>query len=361
MVESRYYDWNATLAYDAELTMVVGARGIGKTYGIREQCVRDYLKRGWRFCEIVRIAAELDDPDGILPGYFEAVAEAFPDHLFQIKGKRAFIARRPDDEDEPPKWELLGYFVAMTQHQRIKKRTFRNVKRFIFDEFIIERKRARAVNDYINGEVDILASIVDSVSRERPDDPPDKPKPRVYLLANAGDLVNPWFSRYRITRELEPGYYRLEAGHALLHIADAGAYGEAKRERTVASHISGDSEYARMANEARFYTLDDRLFAKRPKTARFQFGIVSNGERFGVWIDDRAGYYYVDSQIPRGELSEPVFALTKDDASPNYIQATRAQRTLRGFAELYYYDAIRYESQAKRESFIRAMNLYGIR
>ena len=51
---SKYYDWNKTLAYDADVTMVVGARGIGKTYGVRLQCIMDYIKNGFRFVELVR-------------------------------------------------------------------------------------------------------------------------------------------------------------------------------------------------------------------------------------------------------------------------------------------------------------------
>ena len=32
-----YYDWHKTLSYNADVTMVIGARGIGKTYGLRKQ------------------------------------------------------------------------------------------------------------------------------------------------------------------------------------------------------------------------------------------------------------------------------------------------------------------------------------
>ena len=57
----KYYDWNLTLSYDADVTMVVGARGIGKTYGLRLQFIRDFLKDGSRFVELTRHQKQLSD------------------------------------------------------------------------------------------------------------------------------------------------------------------------------------------------------------------------------------------------------------------------------------------------------------
>lgn len=361
-----YYDWNSTLAYDAETTLVVGARGIGKTFGLRCQCVRDWIKTGSSFVEIVRHKNRIEGEKRIQRDYFARVSRQFPGYLFKVEGTRALIAKAPP-EDADADWRTFGYFVALTEYQDIKNATYpdayqaEGVRRFIFDEFIIERDLARGYRTYIPGEVDIVASIIDSISRERPGEKALVP-PHLYLLANAGDLVNPWFSRYGIKKLPERGYTWLDGKRALLHYVESDAYGGAKADETVAGRLAGASSYADMANRSKFFTLDESLFYDvLPSTARFSFGFVDRGEPFGVWLDDKAGYYFVSSKIPKGDLKEPVFALTKDDSSPNYIQATRAQKTLRGFAELYYYDCIRYESQGKRERFIEALSTYGIR
>lgn len=362
-----YYDWNSTLAYNAETTLVVGARGIGKTFGLRCQAVRDWIKTRSSFCEIVRYKNRVEGEKRIQRDYFTRVGRMYPGYVFKTEGTRAYIAKKPKDENKEPAWNCFGYFAAMTEYQNLKNATFpdayqrEGVRRFIMDEFIIERDLARQYKTYIPGEIDIVASIIDSISRERPGEDP-LVAPRLYLLANAGDLVNPWFARYGITKRPEPGYTWLDPEkRALLHYAVGGDYGSAKMEGTVAGRLSGDSVYSEMANKSEFFTLDESLFSKAPKGARFSFGFYFYGEPFGVWLDDKGGYYYVNSSIPKGELKEPVYALTKDDSSPNYIQATKAQKQLRGFAEMYYYDCIRYESQAKRESFIEALSLYGIR
>ena len=55
----KYYDWEKTLSYDADVTMVIGARGVGKTFGLRRQFIRDYLRHEWRFVEVTRYKNEL--------------------------------------------------------------------------------------------------------------------------------------------------------------------------------------------------------------------------------------------------------------------------------------------------------------
>ena len=51
---SDYYDWGTTLSYDADVTQVVTLRGKGKTYGLRKQFVKDFLKDESRFVEVCR-------------------------------------------------------------------------------------------------------------------------------------------------------------------------------------------------------------------------------------------------------------------------------------------------------------------
>ena len=74
-----YYDWHKTLSYDSDVTMVIGPRGIGKTFGLRYQCIKDFLKDGSRFVEVCRFKAELS---GVSDGYFNRLQDMpeFPHH-----------------------------------------------------------------------------------------------------------------------------------------------------------------------------------------------------------------------------------------------------------------------------------------
>ena len=46
-MELEFYNWQKTLSYNADVTMVIGARGIGKTYGLRLQFIRDIDSVKW--------------------------------------------------------------------------------------------------------------------------------------------------------------------------------------------------------------------------------------------------------------------------------------------------------------------------
>lgn len=133
-MSSVYYDWNKTFSYDAKVNMIISARGFGKTYGIRKACIKDFLKDGSRFVEIVRTKTALSGEDAVQRGYFDKIIlkNEFPNHEFMIKGTKAYIREVcSDDVKNKNKWELIGYFVALSGMQQTKQRTFTRVKKVI--------------------------------------------------------------------------------------------------------------------------------------------------------------------------------------------------------------------------------------
>ena len=102
---SDYYDWNKTLSYDADVTMVVGARGIGKTYGLRLQFIRDWIKDGSRFVELVRHKNELSDFSAT---YFNRIEEndEFPDYVFKTN---SLVADTDAESIAQNAFNYLGY------------------------------------------------------------------------------------------------------------------------------------------------------------------------------------------------------------------------------------------------------------
>lgn len=349
----RFYNWNETLAYDADVTMVVGSRGIGKTYGLRLQFVRDYIKHGYRFVELVRYKNELP---GVTAGYFDRIEsnQEFKGKVFSTNNNMAFIADKPE-EGEKPNWELCGYFLALSQAQQIKKRTFDNVKRIGFDEAILDK--TDRFHHYLPREYTILANIVDTVSRERADT--ECISPRLYLLGNALDVMNPYFIQYNIGIP-KRGYSWHKNKTMLLHYAQDAEYSKAKSTDTVAGRMLAGTEEGNIANQNTFAKLNRDFIMQKTKHAKFTFGVVYNGTNFGVWTDWQNGYYFVTSKIPNN-TERPVFTLTLDDNRFNYIAARRAETMLQGFTEMHYAGCIRYESIPIREKFKEILNIFGVR
>lgn len=349
-----YYDWRKTIAYDADITMVVGERGVGKTYGLRLQLVRDHINNDYNFVEVVRHKNELS---GVANGYFDRITsnDEFPGKVFMTNNNMAFIADKPDNDDEKPKWELCGYFVAMSQAQQLKKRTFNKVKRIVFDEAILD-KRDRYHN-YLYHEYEILANIVDTVSRERAD--VECIHPRVYLLANALDVLNPYFTHYNVGVP-KHGYHWYAGKTFLLHYAKHGEYAKAKASETVAGRMLANTEGGMVANDNKFAGLRDDFVMRKTREAKFSFGIYYDGNAYGVWGDWNNGYYFVTSKIPNN-TDKPVYTLTLEDNRLNYVAARRAEIALSTIADLHYTGCMRYESVSVQERFRDILRLFGVR
>lgn len=349
----KYYNWNNTLAYDADVTMVVGARGIGKTYGIRLQCIRDFIKHKYRFVEIVRYKNEIS---GVSNGYFNRIDsnKEFSNYIFKTDSNCAYIADKVD-EGEKPKWFLMGYFIALSQAQAIKKRTFDNVKRIIFDEAILDK--TDRFHHYLPREFTILANVVDTVSRERADT--DGISPRIYLLGNALDIMNPYFIRYNVGIP-KKGYSWHSNKIMLLHYVQDNEYSKNKAINTVAGRMLNGTVEGDIANDNKFARMNDDFVMKKTKESKFSFGIKYEGYFYGIWSDWNNGYYFVTSKIPNN-TDKPVYTLTIDDNRLNYIAAKKAENILQGFTELYYAGVIRYESIPIKERFKEILNLFGVR
>lgn len=347
---SSFYNWNKTLAYNADVTMVVGARGIGKTYGLRLQVVRDYLKRGFKFVELCRYKSELQT---LTNGYFSRIEsnEEFKGYIFKSDKSRAYIAKKPKNEKEKPKWEICGYFLALTQAQQIKKRTFDNVKRFIFDEAILDKKDR--FHRYLVGEVELIANIIDSVSRETPEN--DTTPPRLYLLGNALDITNPYFYYFNVG---VPKYGYTLSNNFLLHYVKNDEYSKAKMTQTVAGRILGMSESGLSANANIFSNTSSDFIQKKTKKAKFKFGIIFNTKRFGVWCDYDVAYFICE-KIPNN--AEPIYTITLDELKINYMQAKRVEPKIKMLVELHYNNLLRYESVQIREQFKEVLQMFGVR
>ena len=355
----QFYDWEKTFSFDADVTMVIGARGYGKTYGLRKQFLRDYIKGGFRFVEVVRFKNELA---GVSGGYFDRLlrTEEFEGYMCRYDGHRAYIAKKPekyDELDKKPKlkWDVIGYFIAMTDAQRAKKQTFDRVKRVVLDEAVLERNDR--YHTYLSNEHVVLANIVDTVSRERADTA--SLRPRVYLLGNACDFGNPYFAAYGVTSDLRFGYRWFKNKTFLLHYVDSGDYGSEKLAGTVAGRMMQGTAEANVAAGNEFIGMTDDFVQRKTKGAKFSFGVRYNGVIYGVWTDAQEGLYFVTKRAPNN--ANPIYYLSNDQAQVNYIAARRTSKVFQIFAEAYYLSMIRYDSIDTKRNFIEVLNMFGVR
>ena len=354
-MSDEYYDWATTLTKDADINIVISSRGLGKTYGIRKQLIADYRNNGFRFVEVFRTKTERKET---VSDYFERVGVEWPGSVFKIESNRAYRAPAPRDGGKVSRrdWKLIGYFVAMTELQQIKKKTFNRVKRIVMDEAILET--IDRYHHYLPYEWKALSSIVDSCTRERADDP-NRIKPKVYLLGNACDLINPWFRELGIDREPRFGYSWHCGKFALLHYVETGEYEKKKETDTLAGRMLSIANAGGSSIRNEFENANLDFVFKKTKRAKFLFGITYMNDRYGIWEDRTDGYLYITSDMPNN--AKPVFALTARDGRANLIVAQRAEPSMRFLVNCYYRGLVLYESPYIRERLLDALSLFGVR
>jgi hypothetical protein len=359
---SDFYDWHKTLSYNADVTMVVGARGIGKTYGLRKQCIIDHIKKGYRWVEVVRYKRELSS---VSDGYFDRLSHdpMFDNLIFRTDARYMYVAERVNDGETDakgkplkPQWHVCGYFVALTEGQMIKKRTYDNVRRIIFDEAVLER--ADRFHRYLPNEFVALANIVDTVSRERVG--VDGIKPRLYLLGNACDIANPYFAAYGVGTDLQFGYRWYRGKTFLLHYVKDDEYSKAKLAGTVAGRMLSGTVGGAVAADNEFELTNTEFVSKKPKRCKFAFGIVCNGKRYGVWNDITEGLVYVTDYIPNG-MDRRIYTLTASDSRVNYIMANRLSKVMQSFANMYWAGIVFYDTLQVKMDFQEILQMFGVK
>lgn len=319
---SEYYNWQKTLSYNADITMVIAARGIGKTYGLRKQCIKDFVNRGKTFVEVTRYREELQ---ALQRNYFDRIAHEFPEYAFKVETNCGYIAVKTTNEKNYD-WKLCCYFLAMTSFQMIKKMTFNNVKRIIMDECIIERNDV--YHRYLPNEWQILTNIVDTVTREHSD---DKDKAKLYLLGNACDIINPYFEYMRVNGMPDNGYTWYNNKHVLLHYPKNVSYAEDKKN-TLAGQMSLGTENESVALENIFVNNELDLIRDKSSCSVYVCTLFYNNKELAIWVDNSEGYYYCNQFTPKN--STTCFALTIDD-NANYQVLRKRMPLLRTIADAY--------------------------
>ena len=347
----RYYDWQKTFSYQTgtqgEVCLVAGAKDIGKTFGLRLQCVRDYLKSGRKFTEICRTNEEMK---AVSTGYFDKLQDAgfFTDHVFKVEKMTGYIAK----PSKKPDWKPLLYFAALTNFQREKKRTYTGIYRYIFDEMAIDRKDR--YHRYLPHEFLILANLLDSMSRQQP----QGDVYRLYGLMNACDLTCPYFRAFGVDKIPEYGYSFYNGKHTLLHYVEPWDAQERQIGTLVGRMLAGHAE-AEMIFENRFADTANGEVAAKTSNARYAFALIYDATRYAVWIDYREGIFYINSKVP--PKAKAVYTLTKNDSSIDYAMVQKADSVMKILLQAFYAGGLRYESVACRERFLSVLGFLGVK
>ena len=333
-----WYDFGALLSRNGTFNFVVGGRGLGKTYGAKKKCIKDFIKDGSQFIYLRRYQSEM----GVKNTFFEDVKVEFPEYTFRVNGNRMQLCLSSIGDPSPDDWKTIGFFAVLSKGQSHKSGAYPDVRTIIFDEFILENGFTR----YIPDEANAFNGFYSTVDR-------NQDKTRVLFLANAVSIMNPYFIEYDIQPSDKSEFVVKANGFLVAHFVTAESFAEQVRTTKFGSFIS-ERSFGKYALDNEFADAHQALIGKKTSKAKFMYALATkNYPPIGIWCD-RDVYpriWYINERIPtdvRGYVVMDVELMKEGNYMMQYSEPLiRHLRTAYGRSQVFF------ETPQQRNAFSR--------
>lgn len=274
---AEWFDPSRVKSYGKTLNFILGGRGIGKTYGMKRDAVRNYLKTGAQFFYIRRNVSDMKHALTFMDD-LKNVGE-FDEHEITTKGGAKFVTFYMDGK-------AMGYAVPLSRAISLKSSSYPNVYTIIYDEFIPDRG---GYNSYIPNEVELFLNLCDSILRQRAG--------RVYLLANNQSKVNPYFSYFGVFPKEGQEFTTFKGSASKSEIVIEvcqDAYTKGSEKPTGFQTLIEGTRYGDY-NAGEFAYNDSEFIRPAPRSASYSCTLYADGVYYGVYIDHTEGSLYVSA------------------------------------------------------------------
>lgn len=347
------YDVSGVMGSGCAINVVTGARSFGKTYGWKKRCIKNFIEKGetWGYLrtfdqEIKDILA--DGPEAFFSDIMRN--DEFPGYRFRALGRTMQCGKLLGIDEkgkEQVDWKVMGQFMALTKAQSYKGKTVANMTMLVFDEFIRETR----VPPYPSNCVNMLINLWETVDRR-------ENRVRIVMLANAADVVNPYFVAWGIVPP-EPGcHIKVKHGRSFIYVENCWSKEfDAYADDSEIGKFTEGSAYQLYAQKNLFANQSGLFVIKRPKRSRPYMNVRWGEQVFGLWVllDDLGAVF-----VEEGVISEvEVVCLTKDDMAPDTYVIERNDPVLKALVKRGRMGRLWFESDRCRERFLRMLELCG--
>lgn len=317
-----YYNYNKILSYNALLNILIGERGVGKTFGAVKFVTSQFIKKKEQFAYIRRYKSDLKEG---VETFFTSVnkKEIFKNHNLSAKHNKFYC-----DGD------VCGYAMTLSTAQDLKSSNYDDVTTIIFDEFIIDEGQKK---HYLQNEVETFLNLVETIARMR--------KVRIFLLGNAGNIVtNPYFLYFDLSLPFNNDIKTFKDGLILLQYMKNEEYRKAKSETPLGRLVAGTS-FEKYAIQNQDTHLNKNFIDHKQATSKFSFAFIYNDETFGVWFDYILGKVFVSKDFMKD--TPYMFATTLKDHTENtlFLSSAKKYNCWKQFIENYQLGNVRFENQ----------------
>jgi hypothetical protein len=332
-----WYTPNRQLTYIRIWNFAVGVRGGGKTFNSLKHAIEKFLKDGSEFIYLRRRVVDLDDSCSGSKGSGDLFADIrakgyFSDHELKVSSDKAGGYNFYCDG------KIMGYGKALSTSASRRSSSKPNVKRIIFDEFLIDNTSG-STQRYLNSgdEFFMFTNFYETIARGR-----DIP---VIFIGNAFSMVNPYFLSLNIRiKDVEDNKIYKGTSWTVVFWKDKEFIEE--REKTQFFQSVKGTKMHDHAFGNTFYLDRNDFIKKRPKDSEHQFSLVYLGKTYGVWVDWDKGEYFVSSKGANTSRDKTI-SMSLEDNKPNNVNIRRYRNLpfMKAFRMAADNNSIYYDSQ----------------
>ena len=328
-----YYSFNKIMSFNATFLFVVGARGLGKTYGAKKMVIKRAIRTGEQFIYLRRYSTELKGRGT----FFADIANEFPDYDFRIEGMTAEMATSKTRGKKQRDWKVIGYFAQLSNAQTQKSVAYPRVTTILFDEFIIEKGVIR----YLPNEAKAFLDFYSTVDRWQD-------KTRVFFLANSVSMMNPYFIEWNIRPDELGEFSKHMDGFIACHFVESAEFATAVYQTKFGKFIQG-TEYADFSVASKFSDAHKRMIGQKPSAADHFCNIETKNGNFSVWVDTMASAYYILERTPNSGI-QYTFVAENMDSTKVFLQYS--DRIMQLFRSAFRNGQMTFDTPRSRNAFV---------
>ena len=272
-----WVNWGYILDRQAAFTMVVGARGVGKTYGL----MKELITRKQPFIYLRRLKTQLDNCGKVTGNPFKRLNldNGWNILPFSVGGNVEF---RQNDKNG----DLVAVGVSLSTVATVRGIDFSEFNYIVFDEAV-----AMVGEKPIKNEFEAFLNFYETANRNR-EIIGEKPVQAI-LLGNANKLSNPYFTGWhfmktslKMLRGKQMVYQTLDASRIMIMLQDSPI---SKKKAETAAYQNGSDGFISMAIDNAFRTDETKI---KSEPLKEYIHLVSVGE-IGIYKHKSERKYFV--------------------------------------------------------------------
>ena len=269
----------------ANLSVLFGARGLGKTYSVLERRVENALKDENKKFIWLRDSQEVVKKIAAGNSLASPICQNRPDlpkiTIEKSEGNYSFIADAKTDN-----WRILGYLMALSTFHNARGVSYEDVANITWDEFIPEEGTIVKKNQ---GAIFLNAYETVNRNRELEGDPPVQ----IIFLSNANDIYSDVLEDLGVSCLIEDMIYKgidvYRDEDMWIEFLKSDKFYEAKKE-TFLYRINKNDKFKNMALDNKFN--NNLALVKRNVDYKGSTGLLTIADRYTlIQLADGSLYY----------------------------------------------------------------------